>query len=331
MDFIAAHWSAEHVLANQRELLLWQHARSDEFLNFVIARSERGIEGVLGFVSSNCSGDREDSGRVLWLALWKIREDCRKPMLGLLLFRYLARNESFDGLGCLGFNETTQKLLAGMGYTIGTLEHYYLPNREAGTRVLLGGTVDYGQQERANVMGEATLFKSVSAQDIEGVCKALLAATNGDFLPRRGVDWYLGRYLKHPVYRYHIMGLFAGADIVAMLVFRQVAARGGLALRIVDFVGDESALGHSSEAFQALLDEYRAEYVDFLNSGLNDEYLRACGFRVRRDGDGVVVPQYFEPFVPENRDIQYAFKSSLDLPWRIFKGDGDQDRPNIIN
>lgn len=330
MDFIAAYWSAEHVLANQRELLLWQHARSDEFLNFVVARSERGIEGVLGFISSNCSGNRQASGRVLWLALWKVREDCRKPMLGLLLYRYLARHESFDGLGCVGFNETTQKLLAGMGYTIGTLNHYYLPNRSVETGVLLGGTVDYGRQDRANVMGKAILFMSVSVDDIESACKALPVAASAEVLPRRGVDWYLGRYLKHPVYRYHIMGLFAGADIVAMLVFRQVEARGGLALRIVDFIGDESALGHSSDAFQVLLDKHGAEYIDFLNIGLSAEYLRACGFRVRRDGDGVVVPQYFEPFVPENRDIQYAFKSSLELPWLIFKGDGDQDRPNVL-
>ena len=41
----------------------------------------------------------------------------------------------------------------------------------------------------------------------------------------------------------------------------------------------------------------------------------------------------FEPFVQENVEIDCAFKLfNNDLPpVRLFKGDGDQDRPSILN
>ena len=41
-----------------------------------------------------------------------------------------------------------------------------------------------------------------------------------------------------------------------------------------------------------------------------------------------IVPNYFEPFLKQNINIDYAFKSKS--PYVIFKGDSDQDRPNLI-
>lgn len=331
MRFVAAHWSADHVLATHRELLLWQHARGDELLNFVIGRTERGIEGVLGFISSGSLEPFDGDDPVLWLALWKVREDCSSPMLGLLLYRYLIQNESFSGLGCVGFNETTKKLLSGMGYTTGVLGHYYLLNRQVWPTVLLAGVARQSPDVGVVAQGERkqVKFTCLLANDIDAACQAL-ASVARTVLPRRSAGWYAERYLEHPVYRYEILGLTAGSDIVGLLVLRQVGARGALALRIVDFCGDETALQYAGDAFQSLLVERDAEYIDFLNMGMTGEYLFKCGFRLRSDGDGVVVPQYFEPFVAENRDIHYALKSSSDAGWRIFKGDGDQDRPNII-
>jgi hypothetical protein len=41
-----------------------------------------------------------------------------------------------------------------------------------------------------------------------------------------------------------------------------------------------------------------------------------------------IIPNYFEPFVAENIDI-YFFSNTNEKVY-IFKGDGDQDRPNFI-
>ena len=44
--------------------------------------------------------------------------------------------------------------------------------------------------------------------------------------------------------------------------------------------------------------------------------------------DDIIIPNYFEPFVRENIEINCAFRSQLD--YIIFKADADQDRPSII-
>ena len=45
----------------------------------------------------------------------------------------------------------------------------------------------------------------------------------------------------------------------------------------------------------------------------------------------MVVPNYFEPFVNKNIDISVGYRKYNNIKGnvRIFKGDGDQDRPTI--
>jgi hypothetical protein len=45
------------------------------------------------------------------------------------------------------------------------------------------------------------------------------------------------------------------------------------------------------------------------------------------DGN-LIIPNYFEPFEQKNVKIELAYKA--DFPYVAFKGDSDQDRPNIL-
>ena len=48
--------------------------------------------------------------------------------------------------------------------------------------------------------------------------------------------------------------------------------------------------------------------------------------------EGLVIPNYFEPFEQKNIDIKFAYKTAQSLPpVRLFKADGDQDRPSELN
>ena len=51
---------------------------------------------------------------------------------------------------------------------------------------------------------------------------------------------------------------------------------------------------------------------------------------VRNENDGVVIPNYFEPFAKSNVEIDYMISTAAGRPFRIVKGDSDQDRPNIV-
>jgi hypothetical protein len=53
----------------------------------------------------------------------------------------------------------------------------------------------------------------------------------------------------------------------------------------------------------------------------------AAGFIPVNPSGGDIVPDHFEPFEQRNAPIRFAIKT--DRPVVIFKGDGDQDRPNV--
>jgi len=49
----------------------------------------------------------------------------------------------------------------------------------------------------------------------------------------------------------------------------------------------------------------------------------------RKKIKNLIIPNYFEPFKRINIDLNYAYKDlKKDSPVRLFKADGDQDRPN---
>ncbi|MFQ9650174.1 MAG: hypothetical protein ACLRZZ_08080 [Enterocloster sp.] len=66
------------------------------------------------------------------------------------------------------------------------------------------------------------------------------------------------------------------------------------------------------------------EYIDCYQTGVKDEIMNGAGFLLK-DDERTMIPNYFEPYVGKNVDIYY-FCTDGDIT--LFKGDGDQDRPN---
>ena len=57
----------------------------------------------------------------------------------------------------------------------------------------------------------------------------------------------------------------------------------------------------------------------------------AENLKVNCDEGDIVIPNYFEPFVQKNIAINYFTDSQALENLRIYKADGDQDRPNFFN
>ena len=119
--------------------------------------------------------------------------------------------------------------------------------------------------------------------------------------------------------------------IAAILIARVCGDGQADCLRIVDLIGDAAYLACVRTQIQALLQSENYEYVDFLEIGLEDQLLRNGGFFDRSKYPDVIVPNYFEPFLRENVDLDCAFKTVVhDAKFIIFKADADQDRPNVL-
>jgi hypothetical protein len=144
------------------------------------------------------------------------------------------------------------------------------------------------------------------------------------YRPYKSVAYLINRYKLHPVYKYE----FWNVNEQCLLVVRKICVENRSVIRIVDCLGSLNDMPDLYADFQLMLREEDAEYIDFMNYGINEEVFAKMGFqKLDHDGD-VIIPNYFEPFERRNVKIEFAYKADFD--YVIFKGDSDQDRPNIL-
>jgi hypothetical protein len=147
--------------------------------------------------------------------------------------------------------------------------------------------------------------------------------------PVKSADYFLNRYMRHPFYEYRVWAIDRGARPQAILVTRRAEVAGAAAIRIVDFHGDPAAWSGLRGALCEFLEREQAEYIDLYARGDVTLGIQAGGFLRRDSESSVVVPNYFEPFEQRNVELDFAYWSDDGLPYQIFKGDTDQDRPNL--
>jgi hypothetical protein len=318
MAFIREHWSAGHVLSRSRALLDWQHR--DEAAgryNFLVARNDGGgIVGILGFIPSSRYDPALGAGdETIWLTTWKVIHGYSAG-LGLMLLRELAARLKPKWIGTAGLNPQTRGIYDAMGYRTGALDRFYRLNEGTAGHRLADIPADWPPQPQPT--GDGTL-RALTEEET--------ALDESDQAPRKTPALFRRRYLAHPFYDYRLYLAVTGNDS-ALIAMRTCGHEGASALRIVDLLGSAAALAGCGPAFDALLRESGAEYLDFYCSGAA-EALAAAGFRRLARDEGAVLPSYFEPFERSNVDILYALKGPGER-LVICKGDADQDRPNML-
>jgi hypothetical protein len=238
----------------------------------------------------------------------------------------LKGSERYAAIGAVGFNPDTEPIYRALGYRVGQLEHFVMPNVRA-TRAELADLAAWPyapEPDRTPLVAHrltgAELLHDVSQSDI---------APSRASVPGKTPTYFFERYVSHPMYEYLVFQLRSRDRAVALLACR-VAARGERrALRIVDFAGSADLIARTGPAVQALAQEVDAEYADIYCTGLDRSLFERAGFSwVNPDGPAVV-PDHFEPFERRNIRVRYAV-ATPGAAVRIFKGDSDQDRPNLV-
>lgn len=143
-------------------------------------------------------------------------------------------------------------------------------------------------------------------------------------LPTKTSKYVENRYSKHPWYQYQI---YSNGPTSVVLRVAEAPERRVRVLRVVDIIGPSAGLSHLP--WRQLAERYDCKTVDLYCAGIPSRDLEAAGFK-RRRGDEVIIPNHFEPYEHRNVEIDYAIKAPAGVPWRLCRGDGDQDRPNVI-
>jgi hypothetical protein len=318
MAFIDKYWNKGHILSKNRAVLDWYYGQP-EGCDFLLAKRNNEIFAVLGFIDTERFYQSATLAPELWLALWKVRSDAASPGLGLRLILELKKRFPKRAITVLGLSDEAQKIYSLLRYSVFSLSHLFIYNRQKLNYKLLVGTLPAYQFTSFD--GELTLELKPDALHAD---EKLIQDVR-----QRGAEYFINKYLENPFYRYQIYCIRTETN-VAYAVLRAVTFDNVSALRMVDFWGDLRLLAESVIGFVHLVEQQDMEYLDIYLYADEIPLLLSAGFISRAECDpSVIVPNYFEPFVQQNVDIKCAMEKGFSGP--VFKADGDQERPNLVS
>lgn len=324
IDFLNKYWKKGHALCKSKSLLDFQHKNGD-FYNFIIARNKQTneIDGLKGFIFTSQYDPVLESEGDCWGAIWKVRTDVVNPeikTLGLYLDEVLV--DEFHPKSRCGYGLSNMAIAYfkhSKGYVSGVMNHYYLLNDSIQEYKIafLNGRVFLKHNKNSYTIRE------ISLDDIDEVPEC-------NYRPKKTFTYLKKRYAQHPIYNYLFWGIYSNEKLVGLWTLRRIVVEPeGVILRIIDIIGNLDKLPDLYIQLQKQLFAHSAEYIDFLNYGIAENTILNIGFaKLDLKSDDVIIPHYFEPYEKRNVNLSFAYKS--DFEYVIFKGDGDQDRPNII-
>lgn len=328
ISFIDNYWQRGHIFTESKELLDWQHFdKEKERYNFVIAvdRLSNEIHGVIGFIMSSVF-DKNITNPIRWGAIWKVRDDVGVKGLGLALKYYFEVYAPAKYIGGIGLSNYSKVINDKLGEQVGKMNLYYILNTKIRDFILVDNVTDDNKAPKS-IVCKNKILKEIKPE---------IFITNPKkyyhHIPEfKSPLYYINRYANHPIYNYKFIEVYnEHTDAIACLIVRKCEANDSCGLFIVDYIGDGLELEGLYYEFQLLMQEYNAEFISFYEYGLNGEGIIAGGF-TNYNGNEIVIPLYFEPFVKKHVDLDYHFYTKEEnVNIVIFKGDADQDRPNKL-
>lgn len=282
-------------------------------INFVLAinKTTNEIEAAEGFIQY--SEELIDVAGVMW----KTKANVKVPFLGVEVVKRLKKLTGCRVYLGVGANPITavplhKKMLK---HNICKMNHFYkLMEKEHYNIAIIN-------EKRIFVNKKNDKYDLVEITEI-GEIKQSYFEEQKHRRPYKD-SWYIDRrYFQHPIYQYKVWKITKIGEILAVIIAREIDMDGVKVLRIIDFLGSLEHLQEVSSQLDQIGQDY--EYMDMYTNQEYSESFKAAGF-VNKADDSNTIPDYFQPFVKKNIDI-IGVSSINDVI--LYKGDGDQDRPN---
>lgn len=322
--FIDNHWKKGHALVKSRALLDFQHYnKNEDAYNFIVAENNETHEydALVGFIpTSQYDISLEENGDY-WGAIWKCREDVTNTEINnaaFFIWKRIFKQPYFQSYAAIGISQIAKRIYEVSRIPVAILNQYYITNNSI-NQFVIGDNLSKCQEgcDSPSYI-KAIDIDTITDKDINIVYK-----------PIKSIKYLINRYKNHPIYHYMFWGVYT-EKLETVFVVRKVDVGGSCVIRVIDVLGDLSRIGNIYDSIQVLLSKYHAEYIDILNYGIDKGCFVKMGFtKLDLEKNETIVPNYFEPFEKRNVKMEVAYKSLYDS-YVVFKGDSDQDRPNII-
>ena len=212
MTFVKNHWSPNHILANDQTFFEFQYIAKDK-LHFVIARSNSGcILGILGFINYTPGRDNPE----LALALWRVIDNEKDPLLGLKLVEFLRENIQPQNIYCVGINKNTIPIYQYLGFETGLMQHLASFNSKCKVFNICTPPANIQKPEQAS-----DILFSLSNCNMESFSKIEKMGLLRDRSPSKSMEFIEHRYCAHPYFVYFVYEVYVHNILVGALVTRE--------------------------------------------------------------------------------------------------------------
>jgi hypothetical protein len=323
LTFIKDHWQVDHIFVKSIEMLNFQHLDYEcSRYNFIIGFNNisNEIDGIVGLIPIGHFDPDLNMHNDTWGGIWKVRTDIKNDEISNLGAKLFGIFDQYNSHGSIGMSKIATILHKIRKYKIGTLNQYYILNEKIKENKVAIVKEGFRQIDFPRFSNEVFITKIEDISnfnDFDDVYK-----------PKKSVNYLKNRFQFHPIYKYEFWEIKQN-NCLAIIVTRKISFNNSSIIRIVDVYGKLENFSSLYYPFQELLNNEKAEYIDLLNFGLDSKIFDILGFK-KLDINGLnIIPNYFEPFLQKNIEINCAYRS-IDN-YVIFKADADQDRPSIIS
>ena len=322
MAFIEKYWKSNHILARDKKFFQYEFLGQGK-LNFFLAKTldSNKILAIQGFIPYGTYPNCHICG-----VISLVHPNSKIPMLGVEVMKKMLEFTKPSSYCGIGTNPKTMIPLVKrfFGRSTGIMDQFYILNSDV---------KDFKIAKILDKRNHLALPKFDHSQKLKyklitkyDVNNALIDAEIDIRLPKKTCSYLIKRYFENPKYTYKCFKIrLTELKKTSLLITREIVCNGSKALRIIDFIGDIKILSYLSKWASLEMKIHNYEYIDLLSSGIDASILNRSGFDKNLKSSGIIIPNYFDPFIRENVDIYYE-KSEEDLI--LFKGDADGDRPN---
>jgi len=309
-NFFDRQWKKDHILARDENFFTYEMT-TDGVPNILVARWEGEIIALVGFFAPGGEIGTSD----LVIATLRVREAHTKANLSVVLIQRL-QSMTCGQIHCIGIIPKALPLYQLLGFRTGWMDHTWWPNPSVPRR-----RISVATKRRSVPSGRSDAI----VRPVKQLDDARLSWIDDEGQIAKSRAFLERRYFRHPIYRYTVILVRNTiGEERGLGVLRRAEADDAAALRIVDWLGDPAWFPAFAAEAVRLCQETAAEFVDCYSAGLDAAILSASG--LLPPGDGEIAPNYFSPF--EMRNVALTYSSTGAPSVRLFRGDGDQDRPS---
>lgn len=320
-SFIDKYWKKGHVLTYSKDLFEFQHlVDGKEYYDFVIARNleTSEIDGVYGFIESQKYDKSRIIPNIAWGAIWKVRDDVHNKeigKLGLKLLKYIIKNSDTESFAAIGISDINKQIVSCLNFQVDELSHYYIVNEYTNRHIVALNPI----------IGTTSKARPIKVSLIDNINSIIV---ENHINPYKNIDYFKTRYQQHPIFDYKFLLFIDNERICAVAAVRIIDVKDVKIMRIIDMIGTIDSTISIYDSMQQILQKNNLEYVDCLNYGIDEEIFMSLGFQKAPCNDDTVIPEHLDPL--EHKYVSLEFEYMGEKPIIVFKGDGDQDRPNRV-